>query len=301
MNAETRRRPGAGKIALCAAASLLGFAVPADARDRHTLWTVEGEHNTVYLLGSIHVLRAGDEGLPAAAEDAYDDAEQLVMEIDLDDVTAGDPVALLGAMQRMALLPEGDSLREVLGADYDTINERTRGAGLDLALLDRFAPWFVAVTLLQLELAKRGFSPELGVEQLLATRAVADGKPIQGLETAEQQFAVLAGLPMPMQKRFLVMTLEDAAGLDAEIDELMQAWREGDSDALARLLSEEFDEFPELYKPLTEDRNRAWLGQLVELLDDRDDYLVVVGALHLVGRNSVVDLLRQRGYEVTQQ
>jgi uncharacterized protein YbaP (TraB family) len=301
MNAETRRRPGAGKIALCAAASLLGFAVPADARDRHTLWTVEGEHNTVYLLGSIHVLRAGDEGLPAAAEDAYDDAEQLVMEIDLDDVTAGDPVALLGAMQRMALLPEGDSLREVLGADYDTINERTRGAGLDLALLDRFAPWFVAVTLLQLELAKRGFSPELGVEQMLATRAVADGKPIQGLETAEQQFAVLAGLPMPMQKRFLVMTLEDAAGLDAEIDELMQAWREGDSDALARLLSEEFDEFPELYKPLTEDRNRAWLGQLVELLDDRDDYLVVVGALHLVGRNSVVDLLRQRGYEVRQR
>jgi uncharacterized protein YbaP (TraB family) len=301
MNAETRRRPGAGKIALCAAASLLGFAVPADARDRHTLWTVEGEHNTVYLLGSIHVLRAGDEGLPAAAEDAYDDAEQLVMEIDLDDVAAGDPAALLGAMQRMALLPEGDSLREVLGADYDTINERARGAGLDLALLDRFAPWFVAVTLLQLELAKRGFSPELGVEQLLATRAVADGKPIQGLETAEQQFAVLAGLPMPMQKRFLVMTLEDAAGLDAEIDELMQAWREGDSDALARLLSEEFDEFPELYKPLTEDRNRAWLGQLVELLDDRDDYLVVVGALHLVGRNSVVDLLRQRGYEVRQR
>ena len=301
MNAETRRRPGAGKIALCAAASLLGFAVPADARDRHTLWTVEGEHNTVYLLGSIHVLRAGDEGLPAAAEDAYDDAEQLVMEIDLDDVAAGDPAALLGAMQRMALLPEGDSLRDVLGADYDAINERARGAGLDLALLDRFAPWFVAVTLLQLELAKRGFSPELGVEQMLATRAVADGKPIQGLETAEQQFAVLAGLPMPMQKRFLVMTLEDAAGLDAEIDELMQAWREGDSDALARLLSEEFDEFPELYKPLTEDRNRAWLGQLVELLDDRDDYLVVVGALHLVGRNSVVDLLRQRGYEVTQQ
>ena len=301
MNAETRRRPGAGKIALCAAASLLGFAVPADARDRHTLWTVEGENNTVYLLGSIHVLRAGDEGLPAAAEDAYDDAEQLVMEIDLDDVAAGDPAALLGAMQRMALLPEGDSLREVLGADFDAINERARGAGLDLALLDRFAPWFVAVTLLQLELAKRGFSPELGVEQMLATRAVADGKPIQGLETAEQQFAVLAGLPMPMQKRFLVMTLEDAAGLDAEIDELMQAWREGDSDALARLLSEEFDEFPELYKPLTEDRNRAWLGQLVELLDDRDDYLVVVGALHLVGRNSVVDLLRQRGYEVTQQ
>ena len=65
-------------------------------------------------------------------------------------------------------------------------------------------------------------------------------------------------------------------------------------------LSEEFAAFPELYRPLTEDRNRAWVVQLVDLLDDRDDYLVVVGALHLVGRNSVVDLLRQRGYSVTQ-
>ncbi|HSQ69597.1 MAG TPA: TraB/GumN family protein [Steroidobacteraceae bacterium] len=301
MNAAARRHRSAGSIALCAAAGLLGIGAPADARDRHTLWTVDGEQNTVYLLGSIHVLRAGDDGLPRVAEDAYEDAEQLVMEIDLDDAFAGDAAALLGAMQRMALLPEEESLREVLGADYDTINARAREAGLDLALLDRFAPWFVAVTLLQLELAKRGFSPELGVEQGLAARAVADGKPILGLETAEQQFAVLAGLPMPMQKQFLVMTLEDAAGLDAQIDELMRAWRDGDSDALARLLSEEFDEFPELYKPLTEDRNRAWLGQIVDLLDDRDDYLVVVGALHLVGRNSVVDLLRQRGYEVTQQ
>ena len=301
MKAAARRNPSAGSIALCAAAGLLGIAAPADGRDRHTLWTVEGEQNTVYLLGSIHVLRAGDDGLPAVAEDAYEDAEQLVMEIDLDDAAAADPAALLGAMQRMALLPEGGSLREVLGADYDAINARAGEAGLDLALLDRFAPWFVAVTLLQLELAKRGFSPELGVEQTLAARAVADGKPILGLGTAEQQLAVLAELPLPMQKRFLAMTLEDAAGLDEQIQGLMRAWREGDSDALARLLSEEFDEFPELYKPLTEDRNRAWLGQLVDLLDDRDDYLVVVGGLHLVGRNSVVDLLRQRGYEVQQR
>ena len=82
---------------------------------------------------------------------------------------------------------------------------------------------------------------------------------------------------------------------------MLSAWRTGDTEKLATLLSSEFDKFPELYKPLTEDRNRAWMGKLVDLLDDDDDYLVVVGALHLVGRNSVVDLLRQRGYEVRQQ
>jgi uncharacterized protein YbaP (TraB family) len=270
------------------------------ARDQHVLWTVEGQRNTIYLLGSIHVLRPGDGGLPLAAERAYDDAEQLVMEIDLDDAAA-DPSAMLATMQQAALLPGGKTLRGVLGSDYDSIRERTGQSGLDLAMLDRFAPWFVATLLLQMELAKRGFAPELGIEARLASRAIDDGKPIRGLETAEQQFAVLGGMPLEEQKRFLLMTLEESTQLDAQVDELVGAWQAGDTDALARMLSDEFDAFPELYRPLTEDRNRAWVEQLDDLLDDRDDYLVVVGALHLVGRNSVVDLLRQRGYTVTRQ
>ena len=285
---------------LLAFAAALSAAV-ADARERNVLWTVRGEHNTVYLLGSIHVLRPGDGELPRAALEAYADAEQLVMEIDLDDPAVADPTALLGTMQRAALLPEGENLRNALGEDYPGIAARAGESGLDLALLDRFAPWFVATMLLQLELAQRGFQPELGIEQQLADRAARDGKPIEGLETAGQQFAVLAGLPLPEQKRFLMMSLAESERLDAEIEDLLAAWRSGDVEALEEMLSAAFEEFPELYGPLTEDRNRAWVERLDDLLDDRDDYLVVVGALHLVGRHSVVDLLRQRGYAVTQQ
>jgi len=277
------------------------MAAPADARERSILWTVEGRHNTVYLLGSIHVLRADDAELPEAAAEAYVDAEQLVMEIDMDDASVADPAAVLEEMQRIAMLPEGQSLRTVMGADYAAVEAGTAQAGLDAALLDRFAPWFVATTLLQLELAKRGFAAEFGIEQRLAARAVADRKPIQGLETPAQQFGVLAGLPLPLQKRFLLMTLEESADLDHELDDLLRAWQRGDADALARLLSAEFEDFPELYRPLTEDRNRAWIAKLTDLLDDEDDYLVVVGALHLVGRHSVVELLEQRGYDVEQQ
>jgi len=219
----------------------------------------------------------------------------------MDDVLSGDPLSLLGLMQQMALLPEGESLRSVLGPDYAAINTRARQSGLDLELFDRFAPWFIATTLLQLELTRRGFSPDLGVEQTIAARAIADGKPIHGLETAEQQFAILSNLPLPLQKRFLVMTLEDSENLDEQLDELLSAWQSGDSDSLARLLSREYEDFPELYRPLTEDRNRAWVDSLIDLLDDPDDYLVVVGALHLVGKNSVVELLEQRGHKVTQR
>jgi uncharacterized protein YbaP (TraB family) len=261
---------------LLATAALAVAPAPTDAAERSVVWSVRGEHNTVYLFGSIHVLRPGDVGLPRAAQAAYEDAEQLVMEIDMDDPAIADPLAMAAQMQRYAQLPAGQSLESVLGADYATVAAHVQEAGLDIAMFDGFAPWFVGMLILQLEVAKRGFDP------------------------AHDQFAVLAGLSLPEQKRFLLMTLEETESADARLDELLTAWRTGDTATLARVLSEEFDEFPELYRPLTEERNRAWVEQLAGLLDDRDDYLVVVGALHLVGRNSVVDLLRQRGYRVTQ-
>jgi len=300
-----RELPGlTGRVRVVAAALLLllaGLPSAACARDQHVLWVVEGAHNKVYLLGSIHVLRPEDGGLPDVAEAAYRHAEKLVMEIDLSDTLASDPESLATSMQQMAMLPAGQSLHTVLGSDYAAVSARAHKAGLDLALFDPFAPWFVAIALLQLELAQHGFSADLGVEQSIAARAAADHKPIRGLETAQQQFAILAGLPLPLQKRFLLMTLDEADDFDAEVGQLVSAWKAGDTAKLAEVLSAEFGQFPELYRPLTEDRNRAWVPEIIELLKDRDDYLVVVGALHLVGRNSVIDLLRQRGYRVTQQ
>ena len=289
------------RLAALVVATVLAVAAPAaGAAERSIVWSVRGEHNTVYLFGSIHVLRPGDVGLPRAAEQAYDDAEQVVMEIDMDDPAVADPLAMAGQMQRYAGLPAGQSLQSVLGDDYPAVAAYLREAGLDPVLLDGFAPWFVGMMVLQFEVARRGFDPAHGIEQQVTERAIADRKPILGLETPADQFAVLANLSLPEQKRFLLMTLEDTEQTDARLDELLGAWRSGDTATLARALSEEFEEFPELYRPLTEDRNRAWVEQLADLLDDRDDYLVVVGALHLVGRNSVVDLLRQRGYRVTQ-
>jgi uncharacterized protein YbaP (TraB family) len=278
----------------------LAMPVGVAARDQHLLWAVKGRHNTVYLLGSVHVLRPGDAALPPEAEHAFDDAERLVMEIDVDDPAAS-PLAVAGDLQRIALLPPGQTLHSVLGSDYASINEQARRAGVDLEPLDGFAPWFVALTLLEIELAKRGYSPEFGIEQTLAARAIEEDKPIEGLETPAQQLEMLASMPMPMQGHFLAMTLQDSSELDRELDELMRAWKTGDTAALARLLADEHEAFPDLYRRLTVDRNRVWVDELARLLDSRDDYLVVVGALHLVGPDSVVELLRRRGYTVTRE
>jgi len=147
---------------------------------------------------------------------------------------------------------------------------------------------------------KMGFDPESGVERRLTRRASADKKPIEGLETVREQLEIMARLPEKQQREFLLYSVEDAERMATEVDELLAAWRTGDAAAMAKLLQEGFDEYPDLYRPLTVERNRKWIPQIEALLNARDDYLVVVGALHLVGTDSVIDLLERKGHKVKQ-
>lgn len=277
--------------ASCPAASL------AASSAHHTLWSLKGKTNTVYLLGSVHFLKPS-ERLPGAMDDAYQDAEKLVMEIDMDDL---DPLAMQQLTLELGLLPENRTLESELGAaDWQKISAQAREIGVDPALLNRFQPWLAAMTLVQLQLMKLGLDPNSGVEQQLTARANGDGKEITGLETLQQQLGMLAGLSPRQQREFLLYSVEDTQRASQEIDTLISAWRTGDTQSLARLLAEEFDKYPDLYRPLTVDRNRKWIANIEDLLDDRDDYLVVVGTLHLVGKDSVIELLERNGHKVTQ-
>ncbi len=273
---------------------LAGAATPA----KNTLWTIEGRNNKVYLLGSMHMLRASG-ALPAAVDAAYADAESLLMEIDMDNL---DPMASQKVAMDLGLLPDEKSLQaELDAASYAKVVAYAREVGLDERLLNRFRPWFAALTLTQLNLIKVGFDVNSGVEMRLTARAATDGKEIRGLETLDEQLGLLAALPAAQQREFLLYSVEDSERVRQEIDKLVGAWRKGDVKSLSALLSEGFDRYPDLYRPLTIERNRKWIGRIEGLLDDKQDYLVVVGALHLVGRDSVVELLQKKGYEVTQQ
>jgi uncharacterized protein len=282
--------------ALACIALLLCAAAPA-AADQHILWSLQGKTNKIYLLGSIHLLKAS-ETLPAVVDSAYADAEKLVMEIDMDDL---DPLQMQQAVAALATQPPGQSLQKQLGPQtYERFAGKARDLGIDPVLLDGFQPWFAAITVVQLQLMKLGFDPNSGVELRLTRRATSDGKPIEGLETAREQLEIMARLPERQQREFLLYSVDDAQRMASEIDELLAAWRRGDATAMARLLQEGYDEYPDLYRPLTVERNRKWLPQIEQLLDDRDDYLIVVGALHLVGSDSVIDLLERKGYALKQ-
>jgi hypothetical protein len=283
----------------CAAMAIGSAALAADdtPAGRHMLWSLEGKTNKVYLLGSIHLLKPS-ETLPVAMDAAYAAAEALVMEIDMDDL---DPAKMQQDVAELAMQPPGQSLQQQLGPEaYEQFKSKLQPLSIDPALLEPLRPWFAAITLVQVQMMKLGFDPNSGVEMRFVRRAAEDHKPIRGLETMREQLEIMARLPDKLQREFLLYSVDDVERMTTELDAMMRAWRRGEAAALAKLLQESFDEYPDLYRPLTVERNRKWVPQLEQLLDDKEDYLVVVGALHLVGTDSVIDLLERKGYRIEQ-
>lgn len=259
-------------------------------------WQITENSGALSLLGSVHYLREQDYPLPPVVDRLYEEADALLFELDLDDL---DGATIQSELMAAALLPEGVSLESALGPELYALTERrAREFGLGLHLLDRFEPWLAAITLLDLGMAAEGFDPNRGVEQYLLGRATRDGKEVLGLESLRTQIDVFDGLSSADQAALLEQTLSELDDPAAAIAPLIAAWREGRLEDLTAELLDDFAEFPSLYDRLVVARNRAWVAELERHLAAGEHLLVVVGALHLVGPNSVVELLQQRGHRV---
>lgn len=262
------------------------------------VWAIRGAHNTVYLAGSVHLLRSRDATLPAAFERAYKDADALVMEIDLDDLN---PATAQSWMLEHGMLGDEKTLGDIIGKPrFERVEQEGNRLGLPVEALQQLEPWLAAMTLAQLQYMKLGFDPEQGVEKQLERKAQVDHKEITGLETLEEQLGLLANLPAADQAKFLDLTLEEMHEMEGETDMLLSAWRTGNAQKLAAMLSDEYKVAPVLYRTLVADRNQRWMPQLEKLLKSDKDYLVVVGALHLVGTGGLLELTKARGYDAKQ-
>jgi uncharacterized protein len=283
-------------IGLALALSWSGAAL---ADGESVFWEVSGKHNTVYLLGSIHLLPNSDRSLPGVTEAAYLDAEKIIQELDI--VTASADLAG-GAALSLQTLPAGQTLAGVLGPElHGRLQKAAAAVFIDVDYLSRMQPWYVALTLMQARLLRSGFNPTDGVDYQIAMRAQKDRKPLQGLETAVEQLQVFAKMPMEEQREFLRATIDDT-DMGGEIAEIVAAWRRGDLQQLESLLRSGAEESPEFFKSLTTDRNLKWLPKIETMLaDPADDYLVVTGALHMVGDQGLVELLRRKGYKIVRK
>ena len=277
------------------------FAAASLAHDEGhpvTLWQVDGKKNSVYLLGSIHLLREEDHPLPAVIDRAYEDAEVIVMELDMDDLDAAYTQA---AFNRAGVMTDGTTLADLMGKKlYATAEKAAAVIDIPLDMLAQSEPWLAAMTIELMMLYRIGFNPMLGVEMTMVQRATADGKPIEGLETVDEQLAFLDGLPLEAQREMLLQTLDQSASLHESIDDMIDAWHRGDTAALEDELLGSIEAQPELHEALLVRRNSRWVETIQAWLDDDRDYLVVVGALHLVGEDGVPALLADRGIGIQQ-
>lgn len=282
-----------GSCALLAACSLLAKEPPAT---NSGVWVLQGETNKVYIAGSIHLLKPDNAALPDALRRAYDDAERLVFELDLDDL---DQTLVATQMMAVGLRTDGRTLSQSLSAqDAARLSRVATKLGLPPAALERMESWLAAIMLTSVGLIKQGYSGEAGVDQQLATRAKKDGKPVTGLETPDEQFAAFDGLPEAEQRHLLEITLDELETDSVDLSKIEQAWRRGDQAALADLLQDDMADYPALEAAVLIERNRKWIPAIQAMLTGKDDVLVVVGAAHLLGDRGVISLLRTSGGKI---
>ena len=259
------------------------------------LWVIRDEDSTLYLFGTVHVLRPGTLWRWAVVEDAFDSADRLVLEISNPD----DQAAMMPLIQQHGMSPDRPLSQLLNAEERSKLDAAAQTMGASGAALDPMRPWLAALTLSVAPLIKAGYDPQSGVELVLKGRAAAAGKEIGGLETIDEQIRILAGFPEAAQLDFLRSTLEDFENATTELDGMVEAWANGDVRAIDRLGVQPMRrENRAVYDALLVRRNVNWADQIETMLEGSGTVFIAVGAAHLAGGDSVQSLLNRRGVEV---
>lgn len=279
-------------LALCSSA-----AAQAQSAAPFT-WQVRAPGSEVShsLVGSIHMLPPSAHPLPAGLERAYANSARLVLE--------SDPDALASTSVQAQMLAAGSAssaaglAAEVPSTLYARLRGRLEQQSLPPSLCDALRAWLCALTLELGAYQRAGFVPALGIDQHFYDRARDEGKTVVWLEAPEQQLALFTRMPAGLGTEFLGSALDGVDDPALSPEAMLQAWRDGDVAALRAQVEQMRLDYPRAHARLLADRNRAWLEPLATWLRERTPTLVVVGAAHLVGDDSVVEGLRARGFEV---
>lgn len=256
------------------------------------LWVVKDADSTLYLFGSVHVLRPTIGWASPRVEAAFDSASDIWFEISNPD----DQAAIMPLIQQYGLSPETLLSSRLTPEENAELDAAAQAMGASAAQLQPMKPWLAALSLSVAPLIKAGYDPKSGVELVLKARAEAAGKPIHGFETIDKQIGILAGLPDDVQLVFLRETLKDYENAATKLDEMVEAWARGDVATLDRVTITEMKEAsPALYQSVLVDRNTDWANQIQTMLEGSGTAFIAVGAAHLTGGDSVQAILQKRG------
>ena len=262
-----------------------------------SVWKLIADKGTFYLAGSCHVLRKSDYPLPEEFELAYGDVDQVIFETDLEALMRPDIQFLL---MSKGMYTGGETLEKKLSKKtYESLVKFCNDKAIPIALFQSFKPWLLTMTLMAMELEKNGISPRDGVDLYFSNKAKNDGKNTGGLEDIHKHIELVSSMEEDLDESVIESFLQELEELQVIMDGLIKSWRAGDEAGIDKFISENMrKEYPELYKRLLADRNRDWIPHLEALMDSGKRTLVIVGVGHLVGEDSVINLLKSRGYKL---
>ncbi|MEK4876978.1 MULTISPECIES: TraB/GumN family protein [Paenibacillus] len=273
------------------------------SESRGFLWKVENKGNTLYLLGSIHHVPEGMYPLRPEIENALKAANYLGVEVDVSTVSSEE---LQKQVLDLGVYKDGTTLKDHISAEtYKKVTSFLKANEMPENSFDIFKPWFVTQQIMNLQVAKDGYTPEKGIDNYLIEMANTAKKPIVSLETMESQLKMNNNFSEDLQERLLLQNLDPKSvtppSPDVGIDYLNKMWIEGDEKALNEFTTTGWD--AEYFQGLINDRNEEMAKKIKGYLngDKKETYMIVVGMLHLLGDQGVVPLMEKEGFKVTKQ
>ncbi len=247
------------------------------------LWVVKDADTTIYLFGTIHVLKPGLSWFDEGVKKAFDASQEVVLEIPLPSDEEAQKVLL-----PLVVDPDGPTLTNKLHPEKRAAFAAALGKlGVPPAAFDQLYPWFAAVTMAQLQIQKGGYDPASGAERAIDAAAKAAGKPVTGLETLVQQLGYFANLSEAEQIQFLELGVDDFDQGLKTLDEMVANWTKGNPEALAAVMNRDIDKLPKLYDVLLKQRNIRWAQWIDDRMKKPGTVFIAVGAGHLAGKDSV--------------
>ena len=271
------------------------FSVAADAET--SLYEVtKGEHK-IYLGGTIHVLRNSDYPLPIEFEQAYENAQVLVLETDMKKASSPE----FGQQMAQAFMYDGgkklsQDLRPEVWKELQSVSAKIQ---FPLEQMSVFKAMFVSLSLSITEMQRKGFGVGQGVDTYFYQKAISTGKPTQELESTGEVMAQLKSLADIDANLVIQSTLRDIHKMDDALEKSVGYWRMGDLKKLDKELAADMrKETPQIYQQLLVARNQAWLPKIEQMFASPEIELVLVGSLHLASKDGLLAQLKKRGYKI---